>query len=308
MAPATTVERLSYGGWPNCYRLTNGIVDLVMTTDVGPRVIRLGFCGAPNEFHEYTDQLGKMGGDQGRIYGGHRLWHAPEEAARTYVPDNGPVSIEQHAGFVRIVQPVEPNTGIQKEIDIRLTPAEAHAQVTHRLRNTTLWPVELAPWAISVMAPGGTAIIPLPPRGTHPQNLRPSGTIALWPYTDMRDPRWTWGGKYVLARHQPGAKTPQKAGAVVPDGWCAYARAGHLFVVGFDHIAGATYPDLGCTAETWMDADMLEVETLGPLTRLEPGAAVEHCERWFLFADVPVPQDDDDVDRSVLPRVHEAGV
>jgi hypothetical protein len=203
---------------------------------------------------------------------------------------------------------VEPTTGIQKEMDICLFPTEAHAQVTHRLRNTNLLAMELAPWAISVMAAEGTAIIPLPPRGPHPQNLRAASTIALWAYTDMRDPRWTWGGKYILARQLPGAKTPQKVGAVVPDGWCAYARGGHLFVVRFACVPGATYPDLGCTTETWIDTDMLEMETLGPLTRLEPGAAVEHIEHWFLFADVPVPKDDEDVDRLVLPQVNAARV
>jgi hypothetical protein len=28
---------------------------------------------------------------------------------------------------------------------------------------------------------------------------------------------------------------------------------------------------------------MLELETLGPLGRIAPGAAVEHVERWYLF-------------------------
>ena len=36
-------EKVSYGGWPNCVRLNNGKVELIITTDVGPRVIRFGF-------------------------------------------------------------------------------------------------------------------------------------------------------------------------------------------------------------------------------------------------------------------------
>ncbi len=297
------LTKLEYGGWPNCYRLANDLVDLVLTTDVGPRIIRFGFLGEENEFKEYAGMLGQTGGREWRIYGGHRLWHAPEVIPRTYHPDNFPLQLEEHDGFVRLVQPTETSTGIQKEMDLRLSPDVAQVQVTHRLRNRGPWGVELAPWALSVMAAGGVAIVPLPPRGTHPEFLLPASTITLWAYTDMSDPRWTWGQKYVLLRQDSQAMTPQKAGYVVPDGWVAYARGGRLFVACFDYVDGAPYPDLGCCAETWTDPEMLELETLGPLTRLPPNGEVEHVERWSLFRDVPVPQSDADVDERVLPKV-----
>ncbi len=72
------IEKLSYGGWPNCYRLTDGEVELVVTTDVGPRVIRYGFVGGQNLFWENPDQLGKSDEAYWQMRGGHRLWAAPE--------------------------------------------------------------------------------------------------------------------------------------------------------------------------------------------------------------------------------------
>jgi hypothetical protein len=297
------VAKIAYKGWPNCYRLSNELVDLIATTDVGPRVIRFGFVDQDNELKEYEEMMGLTGGDEWRIYGGHRLWHAPEVQPRTYFPDNSPVKLEEHDGFVRLVQPVEPTTGIQKEIDLRLSPDEAHMNVTHRLRNTNLWAVELAPWALTVMAQGGKAVVPLPPRGSHEESLLPTNTLTLWAYTDMSDPRWTWGSKYVMLRQDPKAKVPQKIGLMVPDGWVAYARDGHLFVKKFNYVVGGCYPDFGCSVETFTNAEMLEMETLGPFVRLPPGAAVEHVEGWFLFHDVPVPQNDADVDAHILPKV-----
>ena len=65
-----------------------------------------------------------------------------------------------------------------------------------------------APWALSVMDTGGTAIIPLPPRGSHEDNLLPANSMTFWAYTDMADPRWTWGEKYLLLR-QDSAKPTQ---------------------------------------------------------------------------------------------------
>lgn len=303
-----TVEKIAYKGWPNCYRLSNALVDLIVTTDVGPRIIRFGFIHAENEFQEYEEMLGKTGGNTWRMYGGHRLWHAPEAMPRTYFPDNAPVTLEEHTDFIRLIQPTETTTGIQKEMDIHLDPNTAHVQVTHRLRNRNVWAVELAPWAPTVMAQGGKAIIPLPPRGSHEENLLPTSTIALWAYTDMSDPRWTWGAKYVMLQQDPARVTPQKVGLLVPDGWVACARNGHLFIKKFAYSPGAPYPHLGCCVETFTDATMIEVETAGPLVRLQPDTTVEHIEHWFLFRDVPVPQTDQDVDQHVLPRVQAARV
>ncbi|MBN1262485.1 MAG: hypothetical protein JXB35_17525 [Anaerolineae bacterium] len=295
------MDIISYAGWDHCVRLANERIELLITSDVGPRILRLAFLGQENEFAEFAEMLGQTGGDIWRSYGGHRLWHAPEEQPRTYYPDNAPVAVEDHGDFARFIAPLEVTTRIQKEIDVALDPEAARVTVVHRLRNTNLWSIALAPWALSVMAPGGTAIIPLPPRGPHPNNLLPNSSLVLWVYTDMADPRWTWGTRFVLLRQDPEAVTPQKAGAMVPDGWVAYARNGHLFVKTFDVAPGARYPDLGCNVETFTNGRMLEAETLGPLVTLAPGAEVEYVERWALFDHVPTPTCDADVAAHVLP-------
>ena len=105
--------------------------------------------------------MGKTGGDEWRIYGGHRLWHAPEDEPRTYWPDNKPVNVEDHGDFVRTIQEVEPTTRLQKEMDIFLSPDKAEVKVIHRIYNHHEWAAEFAPWALSVMAAGGVGITPL---------------------------------------------------------------------------------------------------------------------------------------------------
>jgi hypothetical protein len=47
---AVKVEKTEYAGWKNCYRVTNGEVEVIVTGDVGPRVIRFGFVGRLNLF------------------------------------------------------------------------------------------------------------------------------------------------------------------------------------------------------------------------------------------------------------------
>lgn len=296
------VARIAYQGWPNCYRLWNDSVELIVTTDVGPRIIRFGFTGE-NELGEFPEHLGRMGGEEFLLYGGHRLWHAPESLERTYCPDNASVAVETCADGVRLTQPTEARTGIQKEMAISLSATGARARVVHRLWNRNLWAADLAAWALTIMAPGGTAVIPLPPRMAYPDGLLPSSRLVFWPYTDVTDPRWRWGRKYILLRQDAARPSPQKLGASVPDGWMGYARNHRLFVKTFPYRSGATYPDLGSAVEAFTDGRMLELETLSPMARVEPGASVEHVEHWHLWCGVAGPGDDNDVERDILPKI-----
>jgi hypothetical protein len=302
LGAAMKMEKISYGGWNNCIRLSNEQIELVATTDVGPRVIRLGFKGGQNLFKEWPDQLGKTGGDKWMIYGGHRLWHAPEVQPRTYAPDNAPIEHKWDGQTLRLTQPVEPGTGIQKEMEITLDGDANRVKVLHRLTNRGQWAVELAPWALSVMAGGGRAIFPQEPPKPHSEQLLPVRPLVLWGYTDMRDPRWVWGTKYLQLRNDPQNRKAQKFGLRNTPGWAAYALNGEVFLKRFGLDPQATYPDFGANTEAYTNGDMLEVETLGPLTKLAPGASVEHVEQWFVFK-ADVSEDEAVIDARLLPLV-----
>jgi hypothetical protein len=294
------IENITYLSW-NCVRLSNRVIDLVITQDIGPRIIRFGFVGGANEFKEYKELAGLKGGDEWRIYGGHRLWHAPEIKPRTYFPDNFPVKIEKMGEFVRVTPPEETSNGIQKTLDIQIVGETSQVQVTHRLTNTGVWPIQLAVWCLSVMDSGGVAIIPVPPRGSHTEFLLPTHSMTMWAYTNTADPRWTWGEKFILLRHSPKDQWPQKFGMSVPDGWAAYAHGGRLFLKQAAFIPGASYPDNGCSMEFFTNPDMLEVESLSPMLTLEPGQSAEQAETWTLFKDVPQPNSEADVIAHILP-------
>jgi len=276
------IEKIPYKGWQNCYQLSNGLVDLIVTADVGPRIIRFGFMDEVNQFMEVEDDLGKVGSDAWRLYGGHRLWHAPEHDPRTYSSDNEQVQVEVGTDHLSVIQNIEATTGIQKEMGIHLHPEEAKVSIVHKLTNCNPWAIEFAPWALSVMAPGGKAFIPLPPRRTYDGNLLPTGSIALWSYTNLADQRWSWGEEFVILQQNENQQTPQKAGFQVVDGWTAYHRDGDLFIKSFDYDPTAIYPDKNSNVELFTNADLLEVETLGKLNTVLPQQSVEHEETWLL--------------------------
>lgn len=303
-APAgVTVETVEYKGWQRNLKLSNGTAELIITLDVGPRVIRYGYVGGANVFKEFADQIGKSGEKEWMIRGGHRLWHAPEDLKRTYDLDNAPVEWKQlKDGSVRVTQKVEPLTGVQKEMDFTLDAEGAGVKVVHRLRNTNLWDVELSPWALTVMAPGGVEIIPLPPKTPHPQGLSPNQQMVIWPYTDLGDKRWTWGARYITLK-QDARKGPTKIGLAHRLKWVAYLNGGVMFVKQFGYTEGRRYPDNGCNFETFTNQEFLEVESLGPLQRIAPGKSVEHGEQWWLLKEAGSDLSEAGIDANVKGKV-----
>ncbi len=307
VSAAVTIEKVAYKGWMNCYRVSNGEVELIVTADVGPRVIRFGFPGGPNIFKEYADQIGKSGEKDYQLRGGHRLWVAPEDLATSWALDNGPVKVRVDGNALEATQPVD-SAGLEKQITLKLAAAGSHVEVVHRVRNTRSAAMEFAPWVLTVMAPGGIAVTGFPPRGKHPAILLPTNPLVMWAFTDLSDRRWQFTSKYLILRQDPAAAEPQKIGMFNPNTWGAYLLGETLFVKRYTADPKKTYPDFGCSYETFTNADMLELETLGPLERVGAGAAVEHRERWSLHKGVNIRAwSESELDRTIGPLVAPAG-
>ena len=286
----TSLENVAYGGWDHCLRLSDGNVELVVTLDVGPRVIRLGTVGGQNLFKEFNDQMGKTTGTAWMAFGGHRFWHAPEVFPRTYAPDFEPVAYIWEHEVLKLIQKTEPENGIQKEIEIAMQ--EGEIRLTHRLINCNPWAVELAPWCLSVMAAGGRALVPQEDFLPHPDVLIPARPLVLWHFTRMNDPRFTWGDRLIQLREDAQFDSKQKFGIRNTLGWAAYELGNDLFIKSTPLLSDATYPDLGCNFEFFTMPGFLEVESLGPLVKLEPDAATEHVERWWVIPNVHLPKEE----------------
>jgi hypothetical protein len=301
-----TIEKVAYGGWPNCYRLSNGESELIVTTDVGPRVMRYGFIRGQNVFVEIADQLGRSGEPWWAMRGGHRLWVAPEVKPDTYALDNGAVQASVDNGRISLLQPVEPETGLQKEIAVAYDAADGGVIVTHRISNKGEQTRRLAPWALSQMAKGGTGIVALPARGGHSEQLLPTNPLVMWAYTNFADKRWLFTRKYIVLRQDPAEHSPQKTGLFNVNTRAAYLLGSDLFIKRCQADAAAPYPDFHCSFEIFTNGDFLELETLGPLADLTPGATVEHVERWSLHRDVRLAAvSESEIERVVEPLFSE---
>ena len=215
--------------------------------------------------------------------GGHRLWHAPEAMPRTYIPDTE-LKITDLPDGVHLEAQTEPGTGIRKSLEIHLAPDKPSVTLTHSLFNDGLWAVELAPWAITQFHLGGTVILPMPVGNVDAAGLLHNRQVSFWPYTRLNDPRLSLRDDYILFKAD--ALPPFKLGYFNSQGWLAYYVDGILFRKTFDAQVNSQYPDNNCNAEMYCNDQFVELESLGPLTKLPHGAEVKHMERWDVLEGV----------------------
>jgi len=301
---AVKIEKTAWSGWPNCYRISNGEVELIVTSDIGPRIMFYGFKGGQNFFYVMKEGAGKSGEREWVTRGGHRIWIGPEDVKYTYPPDNSPISVEVKGDVLIATQPVEKETGVQKQIEVRLAASGTGVTVIHRLTNKGVMPLEYASWALSMMAPGGHGVSGFPPRGTHPEMLQPTNPLIMWAFSDLSDPRWTWLKKYFVLRQDSKNAVPTKIGNFNPKTFGAYFLNGEMFLKQYDADPTKKYPDFGASYETFTNADFLEIETMGPLTKVPSGGTLEHIERWSLHKNArPSAWTDAELDRILLPAL-----
>ena len=301
-------QKVSYLGAPNNIRISNGVVELIVATDYGLRVMRYAPLGSNDESNVFATIPGpnvKTELGNWSIRGGHRLWHAPEGMPRTYLPDDDPVQVQIDNNTIKLTQPVEKHSHILKEMWVTLDPQSSHVTVVHQLTNKGHFGIEMACWALSAMNKGGTAIFPQEPYQSHDDELLPVRPMVMWGYTNMTDPRWMFGKSFLTLHQDVNNKEPQKLGLQNRQGWAAYSLNNMLFLKRFPFDKTKNYPDFGCNNETFTNETFLELETLGFLETVQPGKSLSHTEHWWLYKKVDLGNGEAGIAAALQPLLAE---
>ena len=265
-------------------RIANDALWVEVLATAGPRIIRLGLTGSPRNLLAETPDVGwETPYGRYELFGGHRLWFAPEDPDRVAVPDGNGLVLDQQRDGIRLTGPAERPTGLVRSMTLRLTCGRAGLEICHELRNVSDTSVELAPWAITQLPLGGTVLLPQP-AATPGHHVHPNRTLVLWPYSSWEDPRFRPLDGLLTLDAEAGPSL--KLGYFNEAGWVGYVRDGTVLVRRFVPLPGRPHPDLGCNTEVYIGGQFLELELLGPLTRLEPGATVAFSGSWDIEAPV----------------------
>lgn len=280
------IERAEFRGWRGAYRLRLGQAEMVVVTEVGPRILSLSAGGGPNLLFVDEETAGRGQGDEAwHVYGGHRMWVAPETES-TYAPDNAHCEVEVSDGRLTAIAPVALQTKLQKRLTI--TAQGDRFVVEQAVRNTGSMLYTGAVWALTCVEPKGAIVFPWGRGGNW--DLK---KIVYWN-------RWIGHGSDVNSRQwQPGPDLFRvvptgeegKVGTHSPEGWVALCRQDATFVKSYTWLPDVRYPDEDCSLQVYTCPRFIELETLGPLAVFYPGEEVVHREIWAVTAEAVDPAD-----------------
>jgi hypothetical protein len=256
--------------------IENSFLRVDYLTTVGPRIIGLYAKQANLELLVQTPEIHwPTPHGEYYLYGGHRVWKAPEDSFYNCPEDHVTVITEEDRVMLRSSIDA---SGLQKEISFCLD--ENRVQLTHQITWHGQEPIELAPWTITQLPLGGMAILP---QSDLTAGSMPTRSLAVWPYASVADPRLELHDDLILVYGSADQKY-FKAGSYDPFGWAAYLLDKVLFVKRFPVSDFRELPDLGSNVEVFVWDSYIELETLGKLTWLNPGESVSFEETWEVMA------------------------
>lgn len=271
-----------------CVKISNGIIDAVVSIDFGPRILFFGFTGEANVF--YTDPsrrckipLDPVSGQPETFYyyGGHRLWFSRERSVKTILPDNEPVVYSILPDSVRFLPPRPKWSDFQVGFDIIMGEDASDIMVVHTAKNCSREVRTCSLWPITMLSGNGLLILPQNVEEDSP--FLPNRTVVYWPGTDIRDSRIFYGNRYLTVARAAGSEKALKIGCNNALGWSAFVGEKYTFLKRYVHNPQAAYPDFGCSCELQIDEDYTEIQTLSPVYRVEPDQGIRHVENLSLF-------------------------
>lgn len=270
-------KRLSDPAFGESLLIFNELYELIIPLEFGIRILHFSKRGGENMFFVQPHDLKDLTTEDGwRIYGGHRMWIAPE-GNWCYTPDNKQIEYTLMDDGVVLIQPVDERAKVIKTLRIRFL--ENSVILTHEIQNADIKAMDISIWAITSMKPNGTQTIPfLPPFRIY----NPNRHIALWDYTNLSDPRAQYLSDRIVLTHKP-LYEKYKIGINASDGNITYELPDNTFRLSYDILENAAYPDGGVSYETFMCSHMTELESLSPTRHVLPTETILHIEKWSII-------------------------
>lgn len=297
-APApVTVQRVTYHGYTDALRLSNGIVEVIVVPQLG-RVLRFQFTGQPQTDPLYEDAswVGKTGADADlntwANFGGDKAWPAPQSAwpdllGHSWPPDKSfdgsPYYAQALPSGVRLVSPVSVPYAARILRSITLHPGESRLYFTQSLLKDSAAPKSFPVgfWEITQVRADAQVQISaeLAPGQISPfQSLSDPGVVETAPYYKIN-------GGFLSITHDPN--TAHKISASPHPGVISL-RYGPGLVFSEHYTpppAGSSYAAHEQPVEVYSGAGKpgyFELEVLGPLTALKAGESASLPVYWEL--------------------------
>ena len=285
-----SIEKTSYRGWDNCYKISNDSVSVTIVPESGGRVMRFEKDGV-NILYENSSLNGKILADYENNWfepDGGRFDYGPE-AVTSYIHNITWLGvwtaevINQYT--IKIISPSDTSLKLLSERTFSLDSMSSHLTITLSMKNISKTETKYWFWNRTLVKVGGKLIIPM---NTADSQLPDKWVRCVWGnpntyFSDATDPGIKIFNDSVFSLNPSLAKS-QLYGTDSKKGWMAYSYAGKLFVKKYNYVRDQTYGvPLGLISQTYTNGRFLEMEPVSPMVSLKPDSSYSYTENWYLY-------------------------
>lgn len=280
------VEKITWRGWPDCYRISHSHCELIINTSTGGRVLSFSSQGE-NVMYENPAQNGKMYPDwlaDSFDPDGGRFDYGPEGAtqkkhALTWM---GPWQAEITGTYsLKLTSEVDSVLGLQSTREFVLDPDAARLSIHQTGVNRSAQPQTFHFWGRTLVKPHGVLWMP-----RHPDSRFEAGWGRfLWNPNRIEsrpavDPRIQIEPQ--LFRFEAHGTT-LKGGTDAAAGWMAYVLGEWVFMKRFAVDPEASYAGSDhMTGIFYSNGKFAELEPCSPTYTVSPGDSFSFSEHWEL--------------------------
>ena len=298
------VEKITYRGWEECYRISNSNVTVLINASAGGRIMVYERDGI-NVIYEDPRQDGKLlknyleegfDPDGGRFDYGQELVTMDIHQLTYMGPWMGEI-LDEHT--LKITSQPDTSLGILSSRLFHLDPASSELTVIQTMKNISSEATEYFFWGRTLVKVGGKLIMPLNPESTIPGRWG----RYIWGEderfeTDPDDPGVDIQGNiFSLIPTEAGNA---KYGSDAKNGWMAYGYRGLLFIKRYEYDEKMTYTELyNLTNIFYANRNLFaEMEPVSPTAFLNPGEEYSYTEKWYLEKYPPASDNHFDVNEA----------
>lgn len=275
---AHTIKEIEYAGWKRCIYLSNGVFETVLSTEVGPRILRYSKVGGPNLLYLDSYAAGQTSDLKvWRIYGGH-TFDALTEGKPLRLPENQPIGYSKQEDGVSFEPVVFEKQGFSKTVAVRMC-RRGGLEIKETLQNLSDTPLTISAMGSTHLNISGRVALPA-------ASLRQIASAVKGEKVDQR--RLSFGGELCFVDHDMARGGEYALNFDLPELWCAYFLYGVMFVMTSPAVEGAVY-DENAMLRVEADANKVAISSFSPRYSLEKGEAFTHVEVWNIFPEVYQP-------------------
>lgn len=283
---STEIKQINLKYYGKCVSINNGTVKVIVSVDVGPKIIFWGYTNGENMLYipydilEYDEPISqKIPPDIFFKRYGHEIMLAYEKSKPVFLSSGTTIYSILQEGVAFSCS--SPKLGLSANLEIIIQDNSNSIMIVHSIENTNEKTQNFSICSSTFVTQDGTLLVP--------QNIEdlgnaPNRVLSLWKKSNINDSRLCVANEYLKFNNISTDKlSVLKLGINNRRAWSTYTKDGNTFLMHYLHNKKAKYLNFDSSFIIDSKKELLSLKILSPIYNVQKNEVAKMAEYWSLF-------------------------